>query len=220
MKPDWRSIDDQRAAYNKLAFRASSAERSSVAAPAPAAPSAIAAILASTSASVVAQPETLIRVAVRPCQTVPPHQQTPPACKPSITARVTSGAPKDTSSWFEHDVVEYLEAVRSKPLGKAFRMLARALDQIGTPARPRLRIAAQTSTPRASASGARFRCRSESSSLAAMNFIVGIGVAQLILAVPAMFIAMKIAGLLYFVISPGRSPPPNRRSAASRRPDR
>ena len=37
----------------------------------------IAATLRSTSASVVAQQETLMRMAVRPCQTVTPHQQVP-----------------------------------------------------------------------------------------------------------------------------------------------
>jgi hypothetical protein len=31
----------------------------------------------STSSSVVAQDETLMRMAVRPCHTVPPHQQVP-----------------------------------------------------------------------------------------------------------------------------------------------
>jgi hypothetical protein len=37
----------------------------------------IAAKLISTSASVVAQDETLMRIAVLPCQTVDPHQQVP-----------------------------------------------------------------------------------------------------------------------------------------------
>jgi hypothetical protein len=37
----------------------------------------IASRLRSTSSSVVAQEETLIRIAVRPCQVVPPHQQVP-----------------------------------------------------------------------------------------------------------------------------------------------
>src|SRR5207253_7754486 len=37
----------------------------------------IAFTLCSTSSSVVAQDETLIRIAVRPCQTVPPHQHVP-----------------------------------------------------------------------------------------------------------------------------------------------
>jgi hypothetical protein len=37
----------------------------------------IAAALFSTSSRVVCQDETLIRIASRPCQTVPPHQQVP-----------------------------------------------------------------------------------------------------------------------------------------------
>ena len=37
----------------------------------------IASRLCSTSAAVVAQDETLMRIAVLPCQTVPPHQQVP-----------------------------------------------------------------------------------------------------------------------------------------------
>jgi hypothetical protein len=37
----------------------------------------MAARLRSTSGSVVAQDETLMRIAVLPCQTVPPHQQVP-----------------------------------------------------------------------------------------------------------------------------------------------
>jgi hypothetical protein len=45
----------------------------------------IASTLASTSASVVAQLDTLIRIAVRPCQTVPPHQQVPSAWSAAIT---------------------------------------------------------------------------------------------------------------------------------------
>ena len=60
----------------------------------------IAARLRSTSASVVAHEQTLIRMAVRPCQTVPPHQQVPSACTASMTRCVVSGAPNDTSTWF------------------------------------------------------------------------------------------------------------------------
>ena len=46
----------------------------------------IASRLRSTSSSVVAQDDTLMRIAVRPCQTVPPHQQVPSACTPAIDA--------------------------------------------------------------------------------------------------------------------------------------
>src|SRR5580704_9012782 len=59
----------------------------------------IAAILSSTSSSVVAHEETLMRIAARPCHTVPPHQHVPSFCKAAITARVLSSPPNDTSTW-------------------------------------------------------------------------------------------------------------------------
>ncbi|MDX6627891.1 MAG: hypothetical protein QOH00_137, partial [Gaiellales bacterium] len=43
--------------------------------------------------------ETLMRIAVRPCQTVPPHQHVPSACTPATTRSVEAGSPKDTSTW-------------------------------------------------------------------------------------------------------------------------
>ena len=58
----------------------------------------IAAMLASTSTSRVAQDETLIRIAVRPCQTVPPHQQVPSACSAAITRWVRAASPNATST--------------------------------------------------------------------------------------------------------------------------
>src|SRR6266480_3942672 len=59
----------------------------------------IAATLRSTSASVVAHDDTLMRIAVWPCQTVPPHQQVPSPCTRAITSRVRSGLPNDTKTW-------------------------------------------------------------------------------------------------------------------------
>src|ERR1700675_246654 len=59
----------------------------------------IACRLRSTSASVVAHEDTLILMAVSPCQTVPPHQQVPSSWTRRITSRVTSGRPKDTNTW-------------------------------------------------------------------------------------------------------------------------
>src|SRR5207248_5740061 len=58
----------------------------------------IAARLRSTSSSVVAHEETLMRMAVRPCHTVPPAQHVPSACTPAITRRVSSASPNDTST--------------------------------------------------------------------------------------------------------------------------
>jgi hypothetical protein len=59
----------------------------------------IASKLLSTSASVVAQEDTLMRMAWRPCHTVPPHQHVPSSWMPAIARAVTSGAPNDTSTW-------------------------------------------------------------------------------------------------------------------------
>src|ERR1700675_319260 len=59
----------------------------------------IAARLRSTSASVVAHDDTLMRIAVCPCQTVPPHQHVPSPWTRAITSRVRSGLPNDTKTW-------------------------------------------------------------------------------------------------------------------------
>src|SRR5207244_7102527 len=58
----------------------------------------IAARLRSTSSSVVAQLETLIRIAVLPCHWVPPNQQVPSSCTPAMIRRVSSALPKPTST--------------------------------------------------------------------------------------------------------------------------
>ena len=52
--------------------------------------------LRSTSSSVVAQPLTLIRMAIRPCHRVGPHQHVPSRCSSSIARSVTSVSPKAT----------------------------------------------------------------------------------------------------------------------------
>ena len=59
----------------------------------------ITARLRSTSSSVVAHDETLIRMAVCPCQIVPPHQHVPSAWIAPITRLVVSASPNDTSTW-------------------------------------------------------------------------------------------------------------------------
>jgi hypothetical protein len=48
----------------------------------------IAAMLLSTSSSVVAQDETLMRMAARPFHTVGPHQQVPSSCRAAMTRLV------------------------------------------------------------------------------------------------------------------------------------
>src|SRR2546429_3439082 len=59
----------------------------------------IACRLLSPSVSVVAHEDTLILIAVSPCQTVPPHQHVPSSWTRRITSRVTSGRLKDTNTW-------------------------------------------------------------------------------------------------------------------------
>jgi hypothetical protein len=72
----------------------------------------------STSSSVVAQEHTLMRIAVWPCQTVPPHQQVPSRWIPAITRRVRSGSPKDTSTWFSTTSFSTRYRAAAKPSAK------------------------------------------------------------------------------------------------------
>src|SRR5712671_8224941 len=58
----------------------------------------IASRLRSTSLSVVAHDDTLIRIAVFPCHSVTPHQHVPSSWMRRITSRVISAAPNDTST--------------------------------------------------------------------------------------------------------------------------
>lgn len=71
----------------------------------------IATRLRSTSSSVVAHEETLMRMAVRPCHTEPPHQQVPSRWTSSMTRLVVSGSPNEDQDLVEHHLVEDLEAV-------------------------------------------------------------------------------------------------------------
>ena len=54
--------------------------------------------LRSTSSSVVTQEDTLIRIAVFPCQTVPLHQQVPSSCTRRMISWVFTASPNDTST--------------------------------------------------------------------------------------------------------------------------
>src|SRR6266567_7013357 len=58
-----------------------------------------AAMLVSMSSSVVFQPLTLTRMAVRPCQAVGPHQQVPSRWIAAITESVRAAFPKSTTTW-------------------------------------------------------------------------------------------------------------------------
>ena len=91
---------------------------------------AIAARLRSTSSSVVAHDDTLMRIAVRPCQTVPPHQHVPSACTPATTRSRLRGLAERDEHLVEHDVVEDLVARRGEALGEARGMPAVALDEV------------------------------------------------------------------------------------------
>src|SRR3546814_11987789 len=53
----------------------------------------------STSASLVAQELMLIRIAARPFQVVPPHQQVPSSWIAAMTRCVRASSPKATTTW-------------------------------------------------------------------------------------------------------------------------
>ena len=74
-----------------------------------------------------------MRIAVRPCQTVPPHQHVPSACSAGDHAlRLRRLAERD-EHLVEHDVVEDLVARGGEALGEARGLPAVALDQLGQP---------------------------------------------------------------------------------------
>src|SRR5580658_1557962 len=58
----------------------------------------IAARLRSTSSSVVAQQDTLMRMAAWPCHSVPPHQQVPSFWTAATTRLVVAASPNETST--------------------------------------------------------------------------------------------------------------------------
>jgi len=72
--------------------------------------------LLSTSSSVVAHDDTLMRMAARPCQTVPPHQQVPSACR----RRWRGGyfvVPERDQHLVEYHLIKYLKPYRTQPFG-------------------------------------------------------------------------------------------------------
>ena len=95
----------------------------------------IAARLSSTSSSVVAHDETLMRMAVWPCQTVPPHQQVPSAWIAAITRLRGVGIAERHQHLVQHHVVQHLGSRPPRsPSAKRVRVPAAALDQVGQPA--------------------------------------------------------------------------------------
>ena len=78
----------------------------------------IAARLRSTSSSVVAQEDTLMRIAARPCQTVPPHQHVPSACSSAIARRVCSAEPNETRTWLSTTSFRISYPAAASPVAK------------------------------------------------------------------------------------------------------
>ena len=105
--------------------------------------------LRSTSLSVVAQEDTLIRIAVFPCQTVPPHQQVPSSWTRRITSRVTSGRPKDTSTWLITTSFSTSKPVARSPCANRCAWAHVRSISSHNPALPSDFNAAHNSTPRA-----------------------------------------------------------------------
>ncbi len=73
----------------------------------------------STSSSVVAHDETLMRIAARPCHTVPPHQQVPSACTARDHAPGACVVAERDQHLVGDDVVQHLVAGGAQALGEA-----------------------------------------------------------------------------------------------------
>ena len=109
----------------------------------------MAATLRSTSLSRVDQLLTLMRIAVRPCHTVMPHQQVPSRLQGRHYAARALGVAETHEHLIEYHLVEHRVARGCEPRGELARLRTVALHELGQPKRPRLCSAAQTSTPRA-----------------------------------------------------------------------
>src|ERR1019366_5192321 len=92
--------------------------------------------LRSTSSRVVAQEDTLIRMAVRPCHVVGPHQQVPSRWMRSITRRVVSASPNETSTWLRTTSLKNLATGGAQSAGEAPSVGAGAIDHLRQPALP------------------------------------------------------------------------------------
>ena len=136
----------------------------------------IAATLRSTSASVVLQFDTEMRISRMPCQVVPPIQHSPACCTASITGKVQRSQDADevaveliqagtgVAVWEKHyhrpgaalflvqdDIVQHGDSVdRRQLIGEASRQPATPVDQIGNAASAQLAqrcIGGETSGP-------------------------------------------------------------------------
>jgi hypothetical protein len=109
----------------------------------------IAARLASTSSALVAQEQTLMRIAVWPCHSGTPHQQVPSICSSAMTRRVVSASPKLTSTWFSTTSFSTVWPAAARPSAKRRACAQQRSTSSATPLLPSAASAAQTSTPRA-----------------------------------------------------------------------
>ena len=86
----------------------------------------------STSAAVVRQLDTEIRIRRRPCQVVAPIQHSPERCTLSTTRSVRASSPKLTKTWFRTTSLAIVTpSIASELLGKAASQGAAPLDELG-----------------------------------------------------------------------------------------
>ena len=98
----------------------------------------------------VTQDDTLMRMAVFPCQTVGPHQHVPSVCRRAITRDVFSAVAKRDQNLVEHDIIQNLEAGGAQPQRQIAARGSRFVRQSpAIPAFPNCRSPAHSSMPRA-----------------------------------------------------------------------
>jgi hypothetical protein len=87
--------------------------------------------LRSTSASVVAQEETLMRMAVRCCHSVGPHQDVPVLLNACDHAGGVFGSAEGHQHLVQYDVIQDLEAGAREAVRETLGAAAIAVDQLG-----------------------------------------------------------------------------------------
>ena len=106
-------------------------------------------MLLSMSSSVVFQPLTLTRMAVRPRQAVGPHQQVPSRWIAAMTDSVRAAFPKSTTTWLRTTSLSTLNPAWRMPSAKRRASWHVLPTRAATPSRPSAASTAHTSTPRA-----------------------------------------------------------------------
>ena len=91
----------------------------------------IAATERSTSASVVDQFDTETRISRRPRQVVPPSQQVPSRCTPSMTRSVRASSPKPTSTWLRTTSLTTSAPPAASPSANRSSQAAAPVDEVG-----------------------------------------------------------------------------------------